>query len=64
MGLILVKKKTLEEGPISHKKKLKKKKLVKSAVFEVEKPLEMGLNLGEKTVKSAIFWGRKILRYG
>ena len=27
------------------KKKKKKKKKVKSAIFEVEKPLEMGLNL-------------------
>ena len=40
MGPILVKK-SLEEGLIS----LKLQKMVKSAVFEVEKPLEMGLDL-------------------
>ena len=37
MGPILVKK-SLEEGPISQKLR----KMVKSAIFVVEKPLEMG----------------------
>ena len=44
-----------------------KKKMVKSTVFEVEKPLVMGSDLrkfqGGKNVKSAVFWGRKILRF-
>ena len=40
MGPILVKK-SLEEGPISNKSRKK----VKSAIFEVEKPLEMGPDL-------------------
>ena len=48
------------------------KELVKSGIFEVEKPLEMDPelpNLGKK-VKSAVclfvwfFLGKKILRYG
>ena len=41
MGPILVKRKSLEEGPISQKLQ----KLVKSAVSELEKSLEMGPNL-------------------
>ena len=43
VGPILIKK-SLEEGPISQnlKKKIEKKKIEKSAVFEAEKPLEMG----------------------
>ena len=42
MGSILVKKKkSVEEGPILQKLQ----KLVKSATFEVEKPLEMGHDL-------------------
>ena len=41
MGPILVKK-SLEEGPIS--KKIAKK-MVKTAIFEVQKPLEMGPGL-------------------
>ena len=41
MGPILVKK-SLQEGPISQKLR---KKVLKSAVFEAEKPLEMGLDL-------------------
>ena len=43
----------------------KTKKMIKSAIFEVEKPLEMCPNLPkfQKTAKSAVFWMRKILRY-
>ena len=48
MGPILVKK-SLEEGPISQKLR----KMVKSAVFVVEKPLEMG------TVDLQKFWKTK-----
>ena len=50
------KKKILRRGPHSTKK-CKEKKLVKSAIFEVEKPLEICADLrkfGKKTVKSAI----------
>ena len=55
-GPILVKK-TLGEGPIW---KLPKK-MVKSAIFESEKLLEMGPNLPKKMVKSATFEGEKSL---
>ena len=67
--------KSLDMGPIlvkkiytrrSHFTKIEKK-IVKSAIFEVEKPLEMGPDLRKfwkKNVKSAVFWGSKILRYG
>ena len=41
MDPILVKK-SLQEGPISQKLQ---KKIEKSAIFEAEKPLEMGLDL-------------------
>ena len=37
-------KKSLEGGPISQNLQ-KKKKMVKSAIFEAEKPLEIGLDL-------------------
>ena len=62
MGPILVKK-SLEEGPILQKSR----KNGKISHFEVEKPLEMGPDLRKfrkKSFKSAVFWGRKILRYG
>ena len=60
-------KKSLEEGPISQ---TLWKKIVKSAVFEVEKTLRNGSRFakisGKKkhAVYSAVFWVRKILRYG
>ena len=49
----------------SHFTKIEKK-IGKSAVLEVEKSLEMGPDLQkfQKTVKSAVFLQRKILRYG
>ena len=62
MGPILVKK-SLEEGPISQKLQ----KIVKSAIFVVENPLEMGPTdlwkfwKKKKNVESAFFWGRKIV---
>ena len=61
MGPILVRK-SLEEGPISRKFQ----KIVKSAVFEVEKPLEMAPDLRKFRKNSQIsrFLGRKILVYG
>ena len=36
-------------------------KIAKSAILEVEKPLEMGPNLRKilKKVKSAVFWGEQ-----
>ena len=56
-------KKILREGPISLKiaKKKKKKKNVKSAGFEAEKLLEMGLDL-QKFQKDCLishFWSEK-----
>ena len=61
MGPNLVKK-SLEEGPISQKLR---KKMVKSGIFVLEKPLEMSPDLQkfwEKTVKISRFWGRKMGR--
>ena len=63
-GPILVKKILLQKRVQFHKTF---KKLVKSADFEVEKPLEIGPNLQKflkkkKTnIKSATFWGEKSL---
>ena len=63
MGPILVKK-SLEEGPISQKLR----KIVKSAIFVVEKPLEMGpadlqkiwkKNKTKQNIESAVFEGEK-----
>ena len=68
MGPILVKK-SLEEGPISQKLR----KMVKLAIFVVEKPLEMGpMDLQKfwktkqktttttKNIESAVFEGQKL----
>ena len=62
MDPILVKK-SLKEGPISQKLQ----KMVKSTIFVVEKPLEMGpadlrkfWKKKKKTVKSAVFEGEKL----
>ena len=71
MGPILVKK-SLEEGPISQKlQKKKKKKNVKSTIFEVVKPLRSGSRfvkiLSQKqkqNIKSAFFEGEKSLDMG
>ena len=42
-------------------------KIVQSAVFEVENPIETGPDLQEKTekaVKSTVFWERELIKYG